>query len=38
MVSSVTEKLRNAGHDDHVMQHGLIEPENICPANASGAL
>ena len=38
MVSSVLGKLCNAVHDDHVMQHGLIEPENICPANASGAL
>jgi len=32
------EKLCDDRHDAHVVQHGLIEPENICPANASGAL
>jgi hypothetical protein len=38
MVSSVSERLCNAGHNAHVMQHGLIEPENTCPVNSDGAL
>ena len=36
MVSSVSGKLCNAGHDAHVMQHGFIEPENNRPAGSCG--